>query len=83
MKKIDPKSGKWTRKKGPKAPRRVKQGPKMKELGKRTLVDVIVFEGTIEDMGATEKKFNGDVEIEDIGNKNKEVVLENQHHRTQ
>lgn len=36
------KARKWTRHKAPSAPRKPKQGPKAKELGKRTLIDVVV-----------------------------------------
>lgn len=81
--KLVTKGRKWTRQKVASATMKPKQGAKTKELGKRTLVDVVVSEGALADFRDAEKKFKGDVEIVDIGDKNKEVVLEGQHHRSQ
>lgn len=46
-------------------------------------MDIMVTEGTLEDDRTVDKKIKGDVYMVDVGNKKKEVVLEDQHHRSQ
>lgn len=73
---------KLTRQKAPSAYRKPKQGPKAKGSGKRYMVEVMTTEGTLAEMMTSVKKLKGDVVMKETGD-NKEVVLVDQHHRSQ
>lgn len=74
---------KWTRKKAPTVPRKPRQSAKAKELGKRALIEVVVMEDGSEEVRNGEKKQKGNVVMVDIRDKEKEVMLDDQHHRAQ
>lgn len=71
--------GTWTQQKKPRKAKNQDGGKGKKESGKRQLVEVVISEGNIEDIRGGEKKFKGDVVMEDQSNKNEEVVLVDQH----
>lgn len=80
--KKESKARKWSRKKAT-APRKSKAKSGSLELGKRQLIEVLVTDGTIDEARTVDKKHKGNIEMVDIGNINKEVVLEDQHRRSQ
>jgi interleukin-1 receptor-associated kinase 1 len=73
---------KWTRQKGRTAkPQQVKK--LTKEPRKRHLVDVAISEGTIDSLRGGDKKFKGDVVMEDCSKSDDKVVLDDQHRQAQ
>jgi hypothetical protein len=77
------KGRKWVRQKGSKTKKRPSAKALEIELGKRSLVDVIITDGAMEAIRGGEKKKRGDVVMEDCVVSSGTVVLEDQHRREQ
>jgi hypothetical protein len=77
------KGRKWVRQKGSKTKKRPSAKALEIELGKRSLVDVTITDGTMEAIRRGEKKKRGDVVMEDCVVSSGTVVLEDQHRREQ
>jgi hypothetical protein len=76
-----PKGRKWVRKWTTKPTKRQFDKVVAQELRKRHLVEVVVFEGTLEDMRGGEKKKNRDVQMTDFPISEALAVLEDQRHQ--
>jgi hypothetical protein len=74
------KGRKWVRHKGTK-PKPQKNTKVVGKSGKRSLVDVVVTDGTMEALRGGEKKIRGDVVMEDCAASTGTVVLDDQHRR--
>ncbi|CAJ2652060.1 unnamed protein product [Trifolium pratense] len=74
------KERKWVRRKVTK-PKPQKNAKTIGKIGKRSLVDVMVTDGTMEALRGGEKKIRGDVELKDCVASTDKVVLDDQHHR--
>jgi hypothetical protein len=73
------KGRKWVRHKESKPRKSSVKKVVEKELGKRSLMDVVVAEGTLADIIREEKKKKGDTVMEDCIVSSRTVVLEDQH----